>query len=269
MADEITRAAELTEAERRMRELADDTTYYIAVSHTDALSKLLAEYDRRGAELERVHDCLRHESDAHIAERDRLRVDLAEVRAQLRNAYESFRSARTPQPAEPDGVEDGVEWWEVCEGLDVSRDCTGRGAPTYRVGVHEVCARTLRSLHAAVAAALTDEDAPLPVAPDGGGSSTWIRDEVRRARVGQAAVPAWARPVITAAVASAPQACEDCGRAESDPAWCEVCGEDPDREDVPDLLGALQRSFDDAKSLRAVARAAVDAALARPTGGEQ
>ena len=66
-------------------------------------------------------------------------------------------SASSQQPVEPDDVHDGVELWIVRDGLDVSRDATGRTGLTYRVGPHEVPERTVRALRDALTAALTPE----------------------------------------------------------------------------------------------------------------
>lgn len=63
---------------------------------------LLAAHAARVAELDRVHACLRHESDAHAAERGRLRVAVNELRERLRHAYGP--SVPAPQPAVPVGA---------------------------------------------------------------------------------------------------------------------------------------------------------------------
>ena len=56
---------------------------------------------------------------------------------------------------EPDEVMDGVEYWNVGDGLDVARDNTGFDGPTLRVGEIEVSARRAQLLRDALHAALT------------------------------------------------------------------------------------------------------------------
>ncbi len=85
-----------------------------AVIRLDTARVLAAEVRALRAEVERVHSALRHETDAHVAERDRLRAALV---------------ARTPQPAEPDRG----------EARRAPVECPGCGAevwPWHGLGVH-------------------------------------------------------------------------------------------------------------------------------------
>jgi len=64
-------------------------------------------------------------------------------------------------PREPDGIDDGVEWWEVRDGFDVERDATSVvHGPTYRVGGRAVSESTLRGLRDAITSALAADTTP-------------------------------------------------------------------------------------------------------------
>jgi hypothetical protein len=220
------------------------------------LDAAVREHDRHAAELERVHDCLRHESDAHIAERSRLRAALA---------------ARTPQPA-----------------AGASLTCCDDGTSAYP----DACPTCGHWVAAAERAETQASIAPLPAVPDGEDAAAFVLPTTTALTNRKIAVvelrgltacrcePAW----------------RDRGLHEPMKGCASEYREDVDvlahaapgfgGEDVPARLDAeLLRMCDDAEAEvenallstgtrevpmleTADVRAAVAAALARPTGGE-
>lgn len=74
--------------------------------------------------------------------------------------------ARTPQPTEPDWVDDGVEHWETA-GFWVERDATGRDGPTWRLNGDVVSRWVVERFRDALNAALALPGHPLPAVPAG------------------------------------------------------------------------------------------------------
>ncbi len=62
--------------------------------------------------------------------------------------------ARTPQPAAPDWVDDGVEHWETA-GFWIERDATGRDGPTWRLNGDVVSRWVVERFRDALTAALS------------------------------------------------------------------------------------------------------------------
>lgn len=105
---------------------------------------------RRARKLDRAHSALRHESDAHVAERDRLRAALA---------------ARTPQPAEFSAV---VKLRATIALLGDLADRSLHG----ELGTEELCREReerIELLHSLGHSLGENAVAPLPAVPDGGG----------------------------------------------------------------------------------------------------
>lgn len=84
--DEPGERAELEAAEQWARDAMEGTV-------PGHLAVLLREYDRRVVEMEWVHSALRHETDAHVAERDRLRAGIVRAQTGLRRVEDGLRAA--------------------------------------------------------------------------------------------------------------------------------------------------------------------------------
>lgn len=101
---------------RPTREQVDAALVYTDDWGDDYTKRLAAEVRALRAELDRVHSALHHESDAHVAERGRLRAALVartpqsaaeqavpDLLAALQESLDVARRRRGPLPAVPDG----------------------------------------------------------------------------------------------------------------------------------------------------------------------
>ncbi len=121
------------------------------------LDRVVEQRNNREEEVTRLND----ELSDQLGKLRSARAEQEDLRDQIRSAYAAFRRC-APVPTEPSGEDDGVEFWEVTDGLWVTRDATGRECPTYTVGGCAVSERALRDLLGAVTAALRDDVAAVP-----------------------------------------------------------------------------------------------------------